>query len=153
MTEQIANPPKRGRPPKQPPADAVKQIEKLAAEGATIVGIARALRTSADTLARWREEYPEIQAAIDNGRDVLHFELQNLLLQKARNGDTVALLFYLKSRFGWREGDQSETANRVTINFQLPGAISMEEFTKAKIINANASDRTEPVSTKRLTRT
>ena len=140
-----------GRTLKQPPKNAVARIEELAAEGHTILGIAKNLKTSADVLRRWREEHPEIQNAIDRGRDGLHFELQNLLLQKARNGDTVAILFYLKSRFGWREGDQSDTGNKVQINFQLPGPMTIEQFEKVRVIeHAKADDRDQPVSAQRI---
>lgn len=38
------------------------------------------------------------------------------LLQKARAGDTVSSIFYLKTQAGWRETDRLEHAGGLTIN-------------------------------------
>lgn len=38
------------------------------------------------------------------------------LLQKARSGDTVSSIFYLKTQAGWRETDRLEHAGGLTIN-------------------------------------
>ena len=38
------------------------------------------------------------------------------LLQKARSGDTVSSIFFLKTQAGWRETDRLEHAGGLTIN-------------------------------------
>jgi hypothetical protein len=53
-------------------------------------------------------------------------------------------MFLLKARHGYREGDQTDTANKVSITFALPGAMSMEEF---KVIENEPDNRTERLST------
>jgi hypothetical protein len=37
-------------------------------------------------------------------------------------------MFLLKSRHGYREGEQEQQGNRVQITFNLPGAKKPEEF-------------------------
>lgn len=46
----------------------------------------------------------------------------------ATGGNIVAAMFLLKTRHGYREGDQSDTANKVSITFQMPGALPMDQF-------------------------
>ena len=38
------------------------------------------------------------------------------LLQKARSGETVSSIFFLKTQAGWRETDRLEHAGGLTIN-------------------------------------
>lgn len=59
-----------------------------------------------------------------------HKVLFNALFQQAQKGNIVAAIFLLKTRHGYREGDQTELANRVSINFQLPGAMPLAQFQK-----------------------
>ncbi|MCY1310270.1 hypothetical protein D9M69_600390 [compost metagenome] len=47
-----------------------------------------------------------------------------------KGGNVTAAIFLLKARHGYREGDQSEIANKVSINFQLPGALRLEDFAR-----------------------
>ncbi|HEX3486254.1 MAG TPA: hypothetical protein VHT51_14420, partial [Micropepsaceae bacterium] len=95
---------------------------------------------------------PALQEAFDNGRESERYALHNMLYRKAiEKGDSIAAMFLLKSRHGYREGDQGETGNRVQINFQLPGSISMDEFKNMKVIeNERADNRNEPVPTQRI---
>ncbi|MBI1360007.1 MAG: hypothetical protein GC155_06945 [Alphaproteobacteria bacterium] len=115
-----------GRPLKQPPPDAALRIRELAEEGHNKLGVANLLGTSADTFRRWLDEYPDLKEQYELGRGRQEFALTNVLYRKAMNGDTIAALFLLKARFGWREGEQQDAAaSRVNITFQLPGALPM----------------------------
>lgn len=136
---------KRGRNRKVAPADAAELIEALAADGWSKLGIAKKLDTSPDTLRRWLDEDELLQDAFDRGRENERHALHSMLFKKAvEKGDSVAAMFLLKSRHGYREGDQSEQGNRVSINFQLPAAVALENF---KVIDHAATDnRAERVS-------
>lgn len=118
-----------GRPRKEVPVDSAKRIAKAAAEGASIVGIAAYLGVSVKTFNRWLDEDPTLKEAIDLGREVERNVLHSGLVQAAHKGNIVAAMFLLKARHGYREGDQGETANRVSITFSLPGAMKPEQFT------------------------
>ena len=118
-----------GRPRKQMPADADKRAENVAADGASIGGIATSFGVSAEVFKRWIEEQPSLKEAIDRGRERERHVLHSGLVEAAKKGNIVAMMFLLKSRHGYREGDQGDTANRVSITVSLPGALRLEQFT------------------------
>jgi hypothetical protein len=39
-------------------------------------------------------------------------------------------MFLLKARHGYREGDQSEMGNKVSVTFNLPASLSLDQFHK-----------------------
>jgi hypothetical protein len=134
---------KKGRPLKLAPEGAAARIEALAADGFSIVGVAKGMGTSKETLAKWFDADPALTEAFDQGREQERHALHNMLYRQAmEQGNTVAALFLLKARHGYREGDQGETGNRVQITFALPGAMTMQDF---KVVE-NERDNT----TKRL---
>lgn len=117
-----------GRPRLNPPADAATRIEELAAEGHGVVGVARQLGVSPDTLRRWFDDDSALKEAFEFGREAERFYLHSLLRKQAEKGNVIAGLFLLKARHGYIEGDQGEQANRVQITFNLPGALKPEQF-------------------------
>ncbi len=151
MTKPVNRPHKKhGCPPKQPPANAAARIAALAATGHSVVGIARGLNTSNDTLRRWVDEYPELAEALARGREAERFALHNVLYRAAKRGNIVAAMFLLKARHGYREGDQSEAANKVSITFTLPSAMKAEDF---KVIEHGPTTGAVSVPGKSITRT
>ncbi len=133
---------------KTPPADAAARVQDLAANGATKIGIAHALGVGIDVLGRWFDEDPGLVEAFVAGRERERLVLHNVLYRAATEGTgkdaLIAAMFLLKARHGYREGDQQEQANRVSINFQLPGAQPLDKFTVVE--NDPASDRTQRLS-------
>jgi hypothetical protein len=112
------------------PHDAAARIERLAAEGHSLLGIARGLGVGKDALSRWLDEQPALKQALEAGREVERHTLHNVLYRLATEAnDKIAAMFLLKARHGYREGDQEQQANRVSINFQLPGAMKREQIT------------------------
>lgn len=135
---------KIGRPLKQPPANAEKVIREMSASGHAIIGIAHALGTAKDTFARWLDECPELKAALDQGREKERHTLHNVLYTAAtKDKNCTAAMFLLKSRHGYREGDQNEQGNRVSINFTLPGAMPLDQF---KVIQNDTDNPTKRIS-------
>ena len=129
---------KIGRPLKLPPEDAEEQIRELSATGHAIIGIAHQLGTSVDTFKRWLDENVELKAAFDQGREKERHTLHNMLyIAATESGNTTAAMFLLKARHGYVEGQQNEQANRVSINFTLPGAMKLEDF---KVIEYDTTD-------------
>jgi lambda repressor-like predicted transcriptional regulator len=107
MTKPVNRPyKKRGRAPKVPPANAARRIAALAASGHSVIGIARGLGTSPDTLRRWLDEDPALAEALAHGREAERLTLHNALYRAARKGNIIAAMFLLKARHGYREGDQ-----------------------------------------------
>lgn len=136
---------KIGRPLKQPPADAEKIIRELSATGHAIIGIAHALGTSKDTLGRWLDENENLKAAFDQGREKERHTLHNSLYVAAtEGGNATAAMFLLKARHGYVEGQQESSGNKVSIVFQLPGAMPLDQF---KVIqNDSTDDQTKRIS-------
>lgn len=145
-----------GRPRKEPPPNAIEVIREAASKGATKKGAAFALQVSEDILSRWFNEHPELQEAFEKGRERERQTLHDTLYDTAINGTgkerLIAAMFLLKSRHGYREGEQETAHNRVQINFQLPGAKPMDSYiiengadsadTGAKRISAKPVGRT-----------
>jgi hypothetical protein len=129
-----------GRPRKLAPPDAAPRIEKAAADGASMGGIATTLGIDQEILRRWIDEDPALKEAIDRGREAERHVLHSGLVQAAHSGNIVAAMFLLKARHGYREGDQGDTANRVSITFNLPGALKPEQF---MTVENDPSTRTE----------
>jgi hypothetical protein len=132
-------------PRKNPPSNAASEIETLAATGCSVVGIATHFNIGDELLARWLEDYPALKQAFKTGREKERHALHNALyVQAVDKGNAAAAMFLLKARHGYREGDQSDNANRVAITFNLPAALSAEQYALAKAakvtIDGNAND-------------
>jgi hypothetical protein len=108
-------------------------IERMAREGATDTTIARALKISRETFRSIRQRQPEVDEALARGRAVLEDELTDILLAKARNGETVAAIYLTKARCGWREGDtppSQQVTNNTQVNILIPAPMSEEDFAR-----------------------
>lgn len=110
-----------------PPDDAAEKVERWASMGSGIKAIARGLNVSYETLKIWMKRHPELQDALDAGREAEHQMLYQALLKHLDTSPTPAI-FLLKTRHGYREGDQKDQANTVSINFSLPGAQDLETY-------------------------
>lgn len=117
---------------KQPNDRHLKIIEDMASQGHALVNIAKACNISKDLFQVWREKFPEVQNALELGRERERHDLHNALYQQAMDkGNVTAAIFLLKARHGYKEYDQSEQANKVAITFNLPApAQSMEDYLK-----------------------
>ncbi|MFI0473454.1 hypothetical protein ACGLWX_12130 [Halomonas sp. HMF6819] len=115
---------------KKPPKDTDKKILDMSQRGLSVSAIARGLGISTALLKAWRENHPELQNALDEGREIEHTKLRSALMDQAEGGNVTAAIFLLKCRHGYREGDQGELANRVSVTFQLPGPQSLEDFSR-----------------------
>lgn len=84
-------------------AEELAQVEALASvlnseQIADYFGISR--RTFYDIMNR----QPEVAARYKRGKAKAIGVVAEGLLQKARNGDTTCMIFYLKTQAGWKEG-------------------------------------------------
>jgi len=119
-----------GQPRKDPtPAD-IKKIEELTGDGCSQIEVARACRIDKSTLTRWRRDFPEVQAAMEAGLAKEHKALRSILIEKALAGDTVCILFALKTRHGYREAAPVEHESRVNIQISLPAALPAIDYAK-----------------------
>ena len=91
-----------GRPPYQPTDQARLQVKTLAAVGVRHEDIASKLGISADTLTKYyRQE-------LDDGRIDANAQIAKSLYEQAKSGNTTAMIFWLKTRAGWKETQVNE---------------------------------------------
>lgn len=119
--------------PDKAPRGTADKLRRWAAEAVPQKVMARRLGVSVATLKRWMDEDERLAAAYDEGVEEEHQMLVAAL--KARLADSpAAAMFLLKTRHGYREGDQTGQANRVQVTFNLPGAASKEQWVQARVI-------------------
>jgi hypothetical protein len=112
------------------------KIEILASIGLGIHAIASDLGISHDVVERWRKEFPQIDAAIASGRLKAKKRAYSCIFEQAfpiddngrptRDGDTSLMIFYAKTRYGWKERAQEinlNTKDAPNLVFALKNAI------------------------------
>lgn len=134
---------KAGRPNARPPLNAAQTIETLAANGCTsLADLAAALRVSRDTLRVWLLEDESLLMAFAIGKERERDELHRIMVRDARDAErpNVNAMFLLKSRHGYREGEPPDSGvPRVSVTFNLPGAMSRDDFMKTVVSDERTS--------------
>jgi len=109
---------KRGPKPWEPTDAERRTIEHYVAIGYTQSQIASLIGKSEDSLQRYCAD------ELKNGALKVNAQIGGKLYQKAMSGDTTALIFWCKTRLGWKEtaGLDVNTDSGLTINFQRQSA-------------------------------
>ena len=129
--------------PETPPRGTTDKLRRWAAEGSPQKVMARRLGVGVATLKRWLEENEGLQAAYDEGVEEEHQLCLQSLRAHMASSPTPAI-FLLKTRHGYREGDQTGQANKVQVTFNLPAAAPRDEWVSARVIDV------EPTAPKRV---
>jgi len=104
----------RGPKPKQPTQDERRKVEHYCSIGYTQAQIAALMGCSDETLRKYyREE-------LTNGALKVNAQIGGKLFQKAMGGDTASLIFWAKTRMGWRETSAINVSsdNGITVSFR-----------------------------------
>ena len=88
--------------------DGLTLLEGWARDGLTDDQIAHNLGVSRSTLAEWKIRFPDLSDALKKGKDVVDYEVENALLERAKGGDTTAQIFWLKNRRPGKWRDKPE---------------------------------------------
>lgn len=90
--------------------DGLTLLEGWARDGLTDEQIAHNCGITATTLYDWKNRFTEISEALKRGKEVVDYQVENALLNKALGGDTTAQIFWLKNRKPdkWRDKPQEE---------------------------------------------
>lgn len=86
----------------------LKKVEEYAQLCDSESEIALALGISQDTLSRRKKDYADFAEAIKRGKAKANIFVGGKLMQKIKNGDTASIIFYLKTRCGWKETQKLE---------------------------------------------
>jgi hypothetical protein len=92
----------KGRPAHLPTADTRIKVYTLSTVGTRHEDIASVLNISHDTLVKYYKE------ELDKGRIEANASVAETLFKQAKEGNTTAMIFWLKSRAKWKETSQHE---------------------------------------------
>lgn len=106
--------------------DGLLLLEGWARDGLTDEQIAHNMGITAKTLYVWKNEYSDICEALKKGKEVVDYQVENALLNKALGGDTTAQIFWLKNRRPDKWRDKPETVGE-----KKPGDGAVESMTLA----------------------
>lgn len=94
-------------------------------KGLTDEQIAGNIGIAPRTFERWKSSYSQIRQSIKTGKDEANFVVENALFKKAREGNTTAMIFWLKNNYRDKYSDSLHTPLE-------------EELTKQQIKRAKA---------------
>jgi transposase-like protein len=102
--------------------DKLLLIECWARDGYTMQDIANRIGITDKTLREWRKEYPEIQKAISNGKEIIDYKVENALLKSALGYKTKEVKVTTIMRYG----KVVETQKEVTEKDQAPNVTACQ---------------------------
>ncbi len=105
-------------------------VKAMAAEGNDGRSISAELGLPYSTYMDWVKRDSEMTEILEIGHASLADELTHMLLEKARKGNVVAMIYLTKSRCNWSENNGPDTKNEVNVNISIPAPMSDDEFTK-----------------------
>jgi hypothetical protein len=112
---------------RRPIAIPIEQVEALAARGLTQSQIADALGISLATIQRRRQDNEEFDAALKKGQATGIAAVANKLMERINGGDVTAMIFFLKTRAGWKETQVIEAEIRPA-HFVAPHELTPEAW-------------------------
>lgn len=96
------------------------KVEALAANGLTQQQIAASLGISERTLYNSKRDNADFAEAIKRGKAKGIAVVTNKLMEQCKNGNTTAIIFFLKTQAGWKETQITEhTGEIVSKNLEL----------------------------------
>lgn len=87
------------------------KVEAMAANGLTQQQIADSLGISVSTLYGRKRENEEFEEAIKRGKAKGIAVVTNELMEQIKSGNVTAMIFFLKSRAGWKEKSELDLTN------------------------------------------
>ena len=120
-----------GRPKKLIPEHGYTVVQALARKGCNERQIARELGMSVPTFEARKKDDPRLVEALALGRAEEESALVGALYEQCMKGVSIACMFLLKARHGYREGFKLEHEHNVQVAFQLPAALGKEQYNQA----------------------
>ena len=122
-----------GRPPVILSPDQVIELQALAAvlnknQLADYFGVSHV------TLLAIEERQPEVSLAYKGGKARAIADIGGNLISQAKQGNTAAAIFYLKTQAGWKETAEDKSGDNtqpLTINFEVANAVKDIKITNA----------------------
>ena len=108
-----------GRPPVVFSAEQTAQMRALASV-LTKSQIADYFGISETTLRAIEDRQPEVSEAYKKGRSEAVLDIASNLMSQARDGNTTAAIFFLKTKAGWRETDAPQNQQPINLTVVNP---------------------------------
>ncbi len=85
--------------------DGLTLLEGWARDGLTREQIAGQMGIGLSTFYKWQKRYPQIAQALRKGKELVDYQVEAALLDKALGGDLRAQMYWLNNRRGdkWQE--------------------------------------------------
>lgn len=77
--------------------------------GLTDEQIAKNIGVNPRTFEKWKAKYSQIRQVVKRGKEHANFAVENALLKKALNGNTTAMIFWLKNNYRDKYSDSQKT--------------------------------------------
>ena len=96
-------------------------INKIKEMHGNVSSVARAFKMSRQTLYKYINDHPTVQAALDESRETMIDNVESKLYSKALAGDTTSMIFFLKTQgkargYVERQEVTGKDGNDMTIN-------------------------------------
>ena len=96
-------------------------LQGWARNGLTNEQIASNMEVAVSTLWEWRKKSPKISSALKIGKDEADIQVENALYKAALEGNTTAMIFWLKNRRSkeWRDKIQQEITTESAVKLVI----------------------------------
>lgn len=132
--------PGAGRKPFMPTENERKKVAAMSGYGVPVDGIAAVVRDGIHVSTL----YEHFSKEIAQGRAKASSKVGQTLYQKAIGGDTTALIWYTKSRMGWKETQKHEIESpEGTMTPRVIDMSKLSDAALAEIIAAASSENNE----------
>jgi hypothetical protein len=84
----------------------------------------------------------ECRLAFERGKAALDFEMATLLLNQAREGNTLAMIYFSKARLGWTDTPQPQQT--VGIQIVVPDSLSREQYAARQLPQVTVIEAPKP---------
>ncbi len=91
--------------------------------------IAANMAISLSTLKNWKRKHPSFFNALRIGKDVADYMVENALFKRALEGDTTAMIFWLKNRRPKEYRDKHEIEQNGTMNLVYSDVAILDDGT------------------------
>jgi len=108
-----------GRPTKYDADYHPRSALEMASQGLIVAEMAATWGVAKSTVYEWRGKHPEFSDALKTGADNVDDQIEKALYNKALDGDTTAMIFWLKNRRSntWRDRHIQKLEGEVKIDY------------------------------------
>jgi hypothetical protein len=97
----------------------LRMVEDMAGRGAILDDIACVIGISPRTLDRWLK-HEDVKFAYKRGRAIAKDNIARTLYDKAMDGDTIAMIFWLKAQGGWSDKQPEMVQDMPEVEIYIP---------------------------------